>query len=266
MKMTQAKLLRHISRTLLHEIDHKPTTAVQCSDKHSGKPRKKGIEMIDLIKRLRLHDDDRLYLEADELMCEAADALQSQAERVKELERESETHAKAYGLAIVERDNLRHELKVAQEGWRCECSTDDACRFARERDALRAELGDLPEAQAEMLAEIKQLRTQLAEIGEAEPVAWFAFADSNGPIPLELFGWDEKACKHAVLTYARAGNWKGTVEGYLMQQGWTLKPLFTRPMPAQDVTELVEAFEHHIEQTRPIERSTIALSKYKGGK
>ncbi len=71
---------------------------------------------------------------------ELQNALQSQAERIKELERESETYAKAYGLAIVERDNLRHELKTAQEGWRCECSTDDACRFARERDALRAQL------------------------------------------------------------------------------------------------------------------------------
>ena len=74
------------------------------------------------------------------LMRQAAATLQSQAERIADLERESETHAKAYGLAIVERDNLRYELKVAQEGWRCECSTDDACRFARERDALRAEL------------------------------------------------------------------------------------------------------------------------------
>ena len=172
---------------------------------------------------------------------------QSQAERIAELERESETHSKAYGLAIVE------------------------------RDALRAELGDLPEAQAEMLAEIKQLRTQLAEIGEAEPVAWFAFADSNGPVPLELFGWDEKACKHAVLTYARAGNWKGTVEGYLMQQGWTLKPLFTRPMPAQDVTELVEALEEYGRagvgnstdwrvQLSALRLATAALSKYKGAK
>ena len=114
-----------------------------------------------------------------------------------------------------------------------------------------------------------------------EPVAWFAFADSNGPVPLELFGWDEKACKHAVLTYARAGNWKGTVEGYLMQQGWTLKPLFTRPMPAQDVTELVEALQLFADAL-PLERSTIktcyavtdqmrdaahaALSKYKGAK
>ena len=80
------------------------------------------------------------------LMRQAAATLQSQAERIKELERESETHSKAYGLAIVERDNLHHELKVAQEGWRCECSTDDACRFARERDALRAELAELAEA------------------------------------------------------------------------------------------------------------------------
>lgn len=88
---------------------------------------------------------------------EGANALQSQAEHIAELERESETHAKAYGLAIVERDNLRHELKTAQEGWRCECSTDDACRFARERDALRA---------------------QLAEIAATEPVAWINLAAS----------------------------------------------------------------------------------------
>ena len=85
------------------------------------------------------------------LMRQAAATLQSQAERIAKWERESETHAKAYGLAIVERDNLRHELKTAQEGWRCECSTDDACRFARERDALRAEL---------------------ATIAAADPVAW----------------------------------------------------------------------------------------------
>ena len=46
---------------------------------------------------------------------EAVKALQSQEERIAELERESETHAKAYGLAIVERDNLRTELKTAQD-------------------------------------------------------------------------------------------------------------------------------------------------------
>ena len=68
------------------------------------------------------------------LMRQAAATLQSQAERIAELERESETHAKAYGLAIVERDNLRHELKTAQEGWRCECSTDDAIQVQCDLD------------------------------------------------------------------------------------------------------------------------------------
>ena len=108
---------------------------------------------------------------------EGANALQSQAEHMAVLERESETHAKAYGLAIVERDNLRHELKTAQEGWRCECSTDDACRFARERDALRAELEKQQverllriEAGVDaLIAERDALRAQLAEIEKAEP-------------------------------------------------------------------------------------------------
>lgn len=186
------------------------------------------------------------------LMRQAAATLQSQAERIAELERESETHSKAYGLAIVERDNLRHELKVAQEGWRCECSTDDACRFARERDALRAELGDLPEAQAEMLAEIKRLRAQLAEIEKTEPYA-YEFGNSL---------WH--ADNQRITSAEKMG-----------------KPLFTRPMPAQDVTELVEALQLFADAL-PLERSTIktcyavtdqmrdaahaALSKYKGAK
>jgi len=161
------------------------------------------------------------------LMRQAAATLQSQAERIAELERESETHAKAYGLAIVERDNLRHELKTAQEGWRCECSTDDACRFARERDALRAEL---------------------AEIAADEPVM-FAYEYSDG-------SWhDASSTEHS------AG----------------MKPLFTRPMPAQDVTELVEALEEYGRagvgnstdwrvQLSALRLATAALSKYKGAK
>lgn len=62
-----------------------------------------------------------------------------------------------------------------------------------------------------------------------KPVAWFAFGDSNGPVPLELFGWDEKACKYAVLKNARSVGWRGTLEGYLYQQGWTIKPVYTAP-------------------------------------
>jgi hypothetical protein len=144
---------------------------------------------------------------------ELHDAMQSQAERIAELERESETHSKAYGLAIVERDNLRHELKVAQEGWRCECSTDDACRFARERDALRAELGDLPEAQAEMLAEIKRLRAQLAEIAATEPAGVLRPDEFDGHV-------------------------------FEPTKDWPFGPLFTHPMPAKpqdhEIRELVD--------------------------
>lgn len=70
-----------------------------------------------------------------------------------------------------------------------------------------------------------------------EPVAWFAFADNNGPVPLELYGRDEKACKHAVLTNARSVGWKGTVEGYLMQMGWTLEPLYAVPQQRPRLTD-----------------------------
>jgi len=194
-------------------------------------------------------EGDAMKLEIDDLRS----ALQSQAERIAELERESETHSKAYGLAIVERDNLRHELKTAQEGWRCECSTDDACRFARERDALRAELGDLPEAQAEMLAEIKRLRAELDAIDAAEPVAYRWVWKSK---PHDIEGW---CYTHTPPNHPE------------LQE---IEKLFTRPMPAQDVTELVEELEklarlgngdrYGNSDGNMIARG--ALSKYKGAK
>lgn len=83
-----------------------------------------------------------------------------------------------------------------------------------------------------MQAEINDLRAHIealeaGELPEPEPLAWFAFADSNGPVPLELYGWDEKACKYAVLMLARSEGWKGTIEGYLLEKHWTIKPVFT---------------------------------------
>lgn len=60
--------------------------------------------------------------------------------------------------------------------------------------------------------------------------------------------------------------------------GGTVNPLFTRPMPAQDVTELVEALERVLNCCDIAECSTVpnspgalknartALSKYKGAK
>ena len=164
------------------------------------------------------------------LMRQAAATLQSQAERIKELERESETHAKAYGLAIVERDNLRHELETAQEGWRCECSTDDACRFARERDALRAQLDAIA-------------ATEPVLVVEKEPDYW-----SGGH-------FHEGSKSHIKSTKV----WRLPVG----------TQLFTHPMPA-DVSELVEALDWCIAEINrdspAVVNARTALSKYKGAK
>ena len=62
-----------------------------------------------------LTQTNQFHESADICTADVIDVLQSQAERIAKWERESETHAKAYGLAIVERDNLRHELKTAQD-------------------------------------------------------------------------------------------------------------------------------------------------------
>lgn len=183
------------------------------------------------------------------LMRQAAATLQSQAERIAELERESETHAKAYGLAIVERDNLRHELKTAQEGWRCECSTDDACRFARERDALRAELGESISNHEACKSANSMLLDTIAAIAATEPTYYLGGGRLYGDKTSALFD----NAKNAITE------------------------LFTRPMPAQDVTELVEALEEYGRagvgnstdwrvQLSALRLATAALSKYKGAK
>ena len=93
--------------------------------------------------------------------------------------------------------------------------------------------------------------------------------DTAAPAPVAQQG--EQAKPAAYITDTEQGPMVWTPDMYdeactYCDDGEFPVPLFTRPMPAQDVTELVEAFEYHIEQTRPIERSTIALSKYKGAK
>ena len=179
---------------------------------------------------------------------------QSQAERIAELERESETHSKAYGLAIVERDNLRHELKVAQEGWRCECSTDDACRFARERDA-----------KAERITEL-----------ETEVLSWKICNDRTSDAAKDLSTQLAATAPVAKLKPCKEG-WFIDLDNPPPLTGETIE-LFTRPMPAQDVTELVEALERVLNCCDIAECSTVpnspgalknartALSKYKGAK
>ena len=105
-----------------------------------------------------------------------------------------------------------------------------------------------------LAAERDALRAQLAEIDAAEPVAW-------------QYKGTATMCLHYKEGYEPAG------------EGW--QPLFTRPMPAQDVTELVDALQLFADAL-PLERSTVktcyavtnqmrdsvhaALSRYKGAK
>jgi hypothetical protein len=135
---------------------------------------------------------------------------------------------------------------------------DEALRLALEALELSSITVDNFTVQAkchDAITAIKQAQEPV------EPVAWFAFADSNGPVPLELYGWDEKACKHAVLTYARADNWKGTVEGYLYQQGWTIKPVYAHPAPTQ-----AEPSWHPIETAPKVGVILLAVIDSAGGR
>lgn len=169
------------------------------------------------IEELIAHLCEGFYHGGSANVLKAAEALQSQAERIKELEAEvghkalviawwrdkhdtllaeSETQAKAYGLAIVEHHQLRAEndrlsLHIKNIG----------------NDALRTENANL--------------RSQLSEIAATEPVAWMMPRDDDtawasvGSAPLE--------------------------DGMI--------PLFTRPMPAQEVNaEHVPLSDEQIEQ------------------
>ena len=95
-------------------------------------------------------------------------------------------------------------------------------------------------------AENDTLRAELDAIAATEPVAWID--EYGNAFPL------------AARQYSIVG------------KGW--KPLFTRPMPAQDVTELVEALEklarlgngEHYGNSDGNMIARKALSKYKGAK
>ena len=70
-------------------------------------------------------------------------------------------------------DDLKYELSVAREAQQCECSTDDACRFARERDALKADLeaeklfsNQAMASVIEIAAQRDALRSELAEVSQ----------------------------------------------------------------------------------------------------
>lgn len=73
----------------------------------------------DLKRRLREHNDDRLYLEADELMCEAAD-------RIKQLEAERDE------LKAALHKQVAHDKAVSYErcldcDWPNRCTRETGC-------------------------------------------------------------------------------------------------------------------------------------------
>jgi len=69
-------------------------------------------------------------------------------------------------------DDLKYELGVAREAQQCECSSDDACRFARERDALKE---DIEKLHSVMMAAAVEITSH-----------WDAHCDAEGFGPVNL--------------------------------------------------------------------------------
>ena len=175
----------------------------------------------------------------------AADLLQSQAERIKELEEE------IVGWREDQKENIGVAFALQRE----------VNKITSERDELREKYTDTYWALNDAARENTSLRAQLTEIAATEPVAWVRYAE-NGNIRI----WTS-ASDHSVKLAKETGE--------------PLTPLFTRPMPAQDVTELVDALEmivsthqghceHHVGVSKHsynlADIAEEALSKYKGAK
>ena len=160
----------------------------------------------ELIKRLSAIANTEANELADALN-EAADLLQSQAERIKELELDLDVQAGS--IEAVQAANSR---------------------LAAERDTLRAELKAIA-------------ATEPVLVVEKEPDYWSGGHFHEGSKP------------HIKPTKV-----------------WCLPigtKLFTNPMPALDVTELVEALEFCVRHGLKVGESDMAmaaLSKYKGAK
>lgn len=201
----------------------------------------------DLIARLR----DRATFLGPELtlaiLPEAADLLQSQAERIATLEGDVEYLQKDIDAMCNAIPNYHWSGGAAE--LIAECFAD--------RDALGAELADAELHTKQVERGLDKATAQLAEIEKTEPVAWINLAASS-----------------KMFRFLAPTEEDGTVV-----KDW--QPLFTRPMPAQDVTELVEALEMivsthqgHCEHYVGVSKHSHnladiaeeALSKYKGVK
>lgn len=84
-----------------------------------------------LIRRLRLHDDPRLYHEADVLMADAATALQAQQYRLNTQARmlECSVSKDEYDLVVAERDALLANKPTYTTGHCSEKSKPGGCQL-----------------------------------------------------------------------------------------------------------------------------------------
>lgn len=147
-------------------------------------------------------------------------------------------------------EGVEHEYALAAAPSATE-PVADAAAMERMFHAACADLGLINEALGldpddggaepilDAIAELKALATAPSAAPASEdavadePVAWFVFGNSNGPVPLELYGWDKKSCLHAVLENARSIGWKGTVNGFLLAQGWAVRPVWLHPYASE---------------------------------
>lgn len=181
-----------------------------------------------LIGRLRAFSGTSL---APALMHQAADTLQSQAERVKALELDLDVQAGS--IEAVQAVNMRQAERIKELIDSVNFKHSKITELENERDTLRA---------------------HLAEIEKAEPVIWAISYDGVTPYTL----WHEGDGPLLDCEVKRQG---GTTQKM---------PLYTHPMPAQDVTELVELLEFMWREVSmndyAFEKLETALSKYKGAK
>lgn len=153
---------------------------------------------------------------------------------------------------------------------------DDLLQSQEERIAeLEAKLKAADDIDTLLCKEIDTLRAQLAAIAATEPV-FYEFQWTNpGNQPHQ---------PESIFVWARVEPaWNGTVQQkvdellayrYDDKPTYRVRALFTRPMPAQDVTELVEALEklarlgngEHYGNSDGNMIARDALSKYKGAK
>ena len=209
-----------------------------------------------------LTQTNQFHESADICTADVIAVLQAQAERITELEGECEVERlrlAACGVAALGYfDGCKDEYKSA--------SLDDVLRLNKRCADLRAELGDLPEAQAEMLSEIKQLRAQLAETEklvvsrfDEEEVPQFtqglALHELVEPVTAEHCNYfvSEIVRLRAQLEQIAAtepvAKLKPCKEGWFIDldnppplTGETIE-VFTRPMPAQPIIGLQDVHD-----------------------